>query len=82
MYRFLIPKIFPVLGSFFRADNNITGGSNRVGSKRAGGSNRVGVVGGRVVLIYGYKMKQEDDWNPEAKFGLSMTVHGPQITPN
>ena len=22
-------------------------------------------------------MKQEDDWNPEAKFGLSMALHGP-----
>ena len=21
-------------------------------------------------------MKQEDDWNPEAKFGLSMALHG------
>ena len=31
VYTFLIPKICPVLGSFFRADNNITGGSNRVG---------------------------------------------------
>ena len=29
-----------------------------------------------------YKMKQEDDWNPEAKFELSMALHGPQITPN
>ena len=31
MYKFLIPKICPVLGSFFRAGNNITGGSNRGG---------------------------------------------------
>ena len=22
-------------------------------------------------------MKQENDWNPEAKFGLSMALHGP-----
>ena len=38
VYKFLIPKICPVLGSFFRAGNNITGGSNRGG--------RVGVMGG------------------------------------
>ena len=31
VYTFLIPKISPVLGSFSRAGNNITGGSNRVG---------------------------------------------------
>ena len=29
VYTFLIPKISPVLGSFSRAGNNITGGSNR-----------------------------------------------------
>ena len=28
VYTFLIPKISPVLGSFSRASNNITGGSN------------------------------------------------------
>ena len=28
VYTFLIPKICPVLGSFFRVGNNITGGSN------------------------------------------------------
>ena len=63
VYTFLIPQISPVLGSFSRAGNNITGGSNRVGG-------------------WGYKMKQGDDWNPETKFGLSMALHGPQITPN
>ena len=31
VYTFLIPKTSRVLGSFFRAGNNITGGSNRVG---------------------------------------------------
>ena len=31
VYKFLIPKIFPVLGSFLRVGYNITGGSNRVG---------------------------------------------------
>ena len=31
VHKFLIPKICPVLGSFFRAGNNITGGSNRGG---------------------------------------------------
>ena len=31
VYTSLIPKISPVLGSFSRAANNITGGSNRVG---------------------------------------------------
>ena len=31
VYKFLIPKICPVLGSFFRAGNSITGGSNRGG---------------------------------------------------
>ena len=31
VYTFLIPKICPVLGSFFQAGNNITGSSNRVG---------------------------------------------------
>ena len=56
VYTFLIPKISPVLGSFSRAGNNITGGSNM-----------------------GYKMKQEDDWNPEAKFGLSMALKSLQI---
>ena len=45
-----------------------------------GGSNRVGgwgwgVVGGPK----GYRMKQEDDWNPEAKFGLSMALKSLQI---
>ena len=30
VYKFLKSKICPVLGSFFRAGNNITGGSNRV----------------------------------------------------
>ena len=29
VYKPMIPKICPVLGSFFRAGNNITGGSNR-----------------------------------------------------
>ena len=58
VYTFLIPKIYPVLSSFFRAGNNITDGSNRVGG-----------WGWTVVLIY-------------AKFGLSMALHGPQITPN
>ena len=29
VYKFLTPKIFPVLSSFFQAGNNITGGSNR-----------------------------------------------------
>ena len=42
VYTFLIPKISPVLGSFSRAGNNITGGSNRVGGWGAVGSNRVG----------------------------------------
>ena len=28
VYKFLIPKICPGLGSFFRAGNNITSGSN------------------------------------------------------
>ena len=31
VYTFLIPKISPVLGSFSRVGNNITGDSNRVG---------------------------------------------------
>ena len=31
MYKFLVPKICPVLGNFFQAGNNITGGSNRGG---------------------------------------------------
>ena len=76
VYTFLILKISPVLGSFSRAGNNITGGSNRVGGWGAvGGGQWVG-------SILGYKMKQGDDWNPEAKFGLSMALHGPQITPN
>ena len=61
----------PCFEQLFRAGNNITGGSNRVGG-----------WGWTVVLIYGYKMKQEDDWNLEAKFGLSMALHGPKITPN
>ena len=31
VYKFLIPKICPVFGSFFRVGNNTTGGSNRGG---------------------------------------------------
>ena len=46
VYTFLIPKICPVLSSFFQAGNNITDGSNRVGG-----------WGWTVVLIYGYRMK-------------------------
>ena len=56
VYTFLIPKISPVLGSFSRAGNNITGGSNRVGGRwvgeRVGGGEWEGgwgAVGGREV---------------------------------
>ena len=63
VYTFLIPKICPVLSSFFRAGNNITDGSTgwEGGGSTKGG--RVGVVlrvggwGWTVVLIYGYKME-------------------------
>ena len=43
VYTFLIPKISPVLGSFSRAGNNITGGSNRVGGCGAVGGLNIGV---------------------------------------
>ena len=59
VYTFLIPKICPVLSSFFRAGNNITDGSNRVGGWgwtvvigwEGGGGNRVGGWGWTVVVI-------------------------------
>ena len=47
VYTFLIPKICPVLSSFFRAGNNITGDSNRVG----GGLNIIRAYAGGVVII-------------------------------
>ena len=36
VYNFLVPKICPVLGNFFRVGNNITGGRNRGGGWRVG----------------------------------------------
>jgi len=33
VYKFLIQRICPVLDSFFRTGNNITGGSNRDGAE-------------------------------------------------
>ena len=49
VYTFLILKYALFWEAFFRAGNNITGGSNRGG-------------------------EQEDEWNPEAKFGPSMAL--------
>ena len=43
VYTFLIPKICPVLSSFFRAGNNITDGSTKGG--------RVGVDGGLNIRV-------------------------------
>ena len=43
VYTVLIPKIWPVLSSFFRAGYNITDGSNKGG--------RVGVDGGLNIII-------------------------------
>ena len=39
----VIPKISPVSGSFSRAGNNITGGSNRVGAWGAVGGLNIGI---------------------------------------
>ena len=55
VYTFLI--LSPVLGSFSRVGNNITGDSNRVGE-----------WGWKYT---GIKWSKKT-WNPEAKFGLSM----------
>ena len=43
VYKFLISKICPVLGSFLRAGYNITGGSNRVGGWGLVGGHNIGV---------------------------------------
>ena len=72
VYTFLIPKISPVLGSFSRAGNNITGGSNRVGG---GGW---WVVGGGWAQ---YRGINEARRRLESR-GQVWALHGPQITPN
>ena len=43
VYTFPIPKIFPALGSYFRAGYNITGGSNGVGGWGAVGGLNISV---------------------------------------
>ena len=46
VYTFLIPKICPVLSSFFRAGNNITDGSTKGGSTKGGSTKGGSTKGG------------------------------------